>query len=155
MKEVHGDIWKADDDYVVITTNGAVRRDGAAVMGRGVALQAKLRYQGIEFILGNFLKTYGNHVKLITGLHPIIISFPVKHHWRQKADLKLISQSARELVQLIDLRVRLGYGNPVGNLFPSVALPRPGCGNGQLEWEDVRPIVRTILDNRFTVYNND
>lgn len=30
-------------------------------------------------------------------------------------------------------------------------LPRPGCGNGRLRWEDVRKILEPILDDRFTV----
>ena len=31
------------------------------------------------------------------------------------------------------------------------ALVRPGCGNGQLQWGDVRPEIVDILDDRFTV----
>ena len=148
MKEVHGDLWDAKADIIVITTNGATRKDGAAVMGRGVALQAKNRYSGIEHILGELIRQNGNHVIMITGNIPKIISFPVKHHWREKADLKLISQSAIELALLVD---RL---SGVAGLH-TVALPRPGCGNGRLRWEDVRSIIRPILDDRFTVYNNE
>ena len=39
MKEITGDLWTIKADARVIPTNGTVRRDGAAVMGRGVALQ--------------------------------------------------------------------------------------------------------------------
>ena len=40
MNEVNGNLWDSNADIIVITTNGAVRKDGAAIMGRGVALQA-------------------------------------------------------------------------------------------------------------------
>ncbi len=147
MNEIHGNLWDALADVIVITTNGATRKDGAAIMGRGIALQAKARYPGIEHVLGRLIRENGNHVNLVTGNYPNIISFPVKSHWRQKADLKLISQSAGELVRLIDQQASYG--------LLTIALPRPGCGNGKLRWEDVRSIIRPILDNRFTVYNND
>ena len=145
MKEVNGDLWDTPADIIVITTNGATRKDGAAIMGRGVALQAKSRYPGIEYVLGRLIRENGNHVNIITGNFPRIISFPVKHHWRERADLKLINQSAIELVQLMDQQ-RYGY---------LVALPRPGCGNGRLRWEEVRSIIRPILDDRFVVYNKE
>ncbi len=32
-----------------------------------------------------------------------------------------------------------------------VYLVRPGCGNGQLKWEDVKPLIAPILDDRFIV----
>ncbi len=151
MNEVNGNLWDSNADIIVITTNGAVRKDGAAIMGRGVALQAKNRYTGIEYILGKLIRENGNHVNFVIGGLPKIVSFPVKHHWRERADLKLINQSVLELVLLTN-RLNL-------HLKPSftytVALPRPGCGNGRLRWEDVKSIIRPILDNRFTVYNNE
>ena len=148
MKEVNGDLWDASADVIVITTNGATRKDGAAIMGRGVALQAKSRYPGIEHVLGRLIRENGNHVNLITGNTPKIVSFPVKHHWREKADLKLINQSVLELVWLTDRLSGLAG-------LHTVALPRPGCGNGRLRWEDVRSIIRPVLDDRFTVYNKE
>jgi hypothetical protein len=30
-------------------------------------------------------------------------------------------------------------------------MPRPGCGNGKLDWRVVRLILRPYLDDRFTV----
>ena len=64
-----------------------------AVMGRGVALQAKSRFPGIEHALGKLIREYGNHVGVIprlAGWPPVAaISFPVKHHWRQAARSRL------------------------------------------------------------------
>ena len=46
MKEVTGNIWDYPADIVCITTNGSTTRNGSAVMGKGIALQAKERYPG-------------------------------------------------------------------------------------------------------------
>ncbi len=69
-----------------------------------------------------------------------LASFPVKRHWHEAADPELIRSSARQLVALAD---KFGYER--------VVLPRPGCGNGRLSWEGIRPILAGILDDRFTV----
>jgi hypothetical protein len=36
-------------------------------------------------------------------------------------------------------------------LLENVLVPRPGCGNGQLDWEDVKPILLDHFDDRFIV----
>ena len=62
MKIVTGDIWKYPADVICIPTNGFIKRNGAAVMGRGVAKQATQRFIGIEFTIGEHLKWNGNEV---------------------------------------------------------------------------------------------
>ena len=91
-------------------------------MGRGVALQAKQRYKHIATILASHITLYGNHVSLIieSEVYKNIISFPVKHHWYEKANLDLIRISAIELLVLIKK-----YNSDI--IF---VLPKPGCGNG-------------------------
>lgn len=137
MKEVQGDAWKLKSEYtyLVITTNGFVKSSGAAVMGRGIALQAKNKYSGIEYLLGQMITDSGNIVQKIL---PDIISFPVKHNWWEKADIELIKSSCIQLLELIGEN-------------ETVLLPKPGCGNGGLRWEDVKIEVEKILDDRFTI----
>ena len=144
MREVTGNIWETDAEAIVIPTNGAVRRDGSCVMGRGLALQATRLYPALPRLLGNLIQAQGNQVYYLGVWHSVdrsrgILSFPVKRHWKEKANLKLIRRSVEELREKAD-----EYG------LLTVLLPRVGCGNGRLDWEEVRPLLE-ILDDRFTV----
>lgn len=149
MKEARGNLWTFKADIRVITTNGAVRKDGECVMGRGCAFEAKSRYPGVAKMLGALIREHGNHVHLIFRGNPLtfqtpLVSFPVKHHWAEMADPKLIERSAHELVALADDQAWIDG-------WQHIVLPRPGCGNGSLRWDDVKPILDPILDERFTV----
>lgn len=147
MREAKGNLWDSGAEAIVITTNGAVRKDGQAVMGRGCALEAKNMWSDFPKTLGDMLKTKGNHVYVFTNWFqnesPFdLVTFPVKHHWREMADLKLISRSVEELLTA-----------PFSSDWKTIALPRPGCGNGGRDWEtEVKPLLVDELDDRFTVY---
>ena len=142
MIEVVGNLWTYPADVRVITTNGTVKRNGECVMGRGCALEAKQHCSSwnLPKHLGDLITTKGNHVHFLysEGQQDMIdvYSFPVKYEWMQRADPKLIERSARELVR-------------VNDTSSVIVLPRPGCGNGGLRWEDVKLILEPILDDRF------
>ncbi len=145
MKELTGDLWEVEADARVITTNGLVKKDGRAVMGRGVAKQAAERYPWLPEWLGLSLRVIGNHVRMFLpneGNATYLIMFPVKHNWWETANLDLIKRSAEELVTLIDGQFSKGV---------TIVLSRPGCGNGGLRWEDVKPVIEPLLDDRFVV----
>ncbi len=126
---------------ICITTNGDLNARQHAIMGRGVARQAKQLFPQVPRILGNRILNTGNHVALILDTTEIgLISFPVKHHWHEVADLDLIRQSTYELL-----------GLNARHCFPQIYLPRPGCGNGGLDWKDVQPVLAPLLDDRFTI----
>lgn len=151
MKELRGNLWDyTDDGAIVITTNGAINQKGECVMGRGVALQAKNRYPGFATLLGNQIKLAGNHVHYFDVPVPPhfrddqIITFPVKHHWQEQADVALIAQSVMELVNRVDIFD-----------IKHVYLPHPGCANGGLKWENVRPLLTPYLDDRFTIVDRN
>lgn len=60
-------IFQCDDaDAICITTNGFVKRSGAAVMGAGVAKQAKERWRFIDYTLGQYINLFGNVVSVLT-----------------------------------------------------------------------------------------
>lgn len=142
MIEECGDLWKLPADYRCITTNGALRQDGSAIMGKGVALEAKERYHDIEAILGLFISKYGNHVFYL-GYK--LFSFPTKYHWRQNSDIQLIKRSAKELVAISKK-----------SSAKRILLTRPGCGNGNLRWEDVKIAIQDILyEDKFVIAHHD
>jgi hypothetical protein len=142
MIEIRGDIW----DYlrqgiIAITTNGQVTARGEAVFGRGCARQARERFPELPLQLGELLRRHGNHV------HPLdhgIVSFPVEESPWETPELRLIRRSALELRQLAD---REGW--------PLIVVPRPGCGGGGLSWQEVRPLLADLLDDRFLVITAD
>jgi len=159
---------QAGPDAICITTNGFVKKsDGECVMGRGCALTAKKMIPDLPHRLGKYLNQYGNRVfdmgRMSNGMN--LVTFPVKpskgianssvtnvvkhmrkrfkHRdivpgWAMVADISIIKRSARQLVELADKR---GWKH--------VVLPRPGAGAGELEWNDVKPILESILDDRF------
>jgi len=133
MIEKLGNLWTFPADVRIITTNGSVRRDGCAVMGRGVARDAATRYPSLPKTLGTLLTNLGNHVFDLRQAYGLM-TFPVKHHWSQRADIPLIYQSMRELHDKIDPGQRY-------------VMVRPGCGNGRLQWSDVRPLLERLPNN--------
>lgn len=148
MKEAELDLWTTPADALCITTNGAIKNNGEAVMGRGCALDACRHEPGIQRLLGELLVRHGNHVQVLRVAYDAAdlpthwVSFPVKHIWSERAELGLIERSARELMHLIG-----------ATGWQTVLLPRPGCGNGRLRWPDVRERIAPILDDRVVVVN--
>lgn len=138
---VHGDIWseylRRSDVNLVIPTNGSVRGDGCAVMGRGLALQAARRFPGIPRLLGETLRTQYSLVysppPFLATLPHRLIAFPVKWRWPESADLELIGRSAEELALWLRHQPE-----------KSVVMPCVGCGNGRLTWGCVRPRLEAL-----------
>lgn len=149
-------------DALVITTNGFTKSNGEAVMGRGIAKQISDALPWVPGTLGKLIRTSGNQVYYL-GAHNgvVLISYPVKpgsvinngtnlvSHAKfnlgdkapgflAKAEPQLIVESAQQLVNLTDK-----YG------WKTVLTPRFGCGAGELMWEDIKPLVCDILDDRF------
>lgn len=131
---VTGDIWDAHkDSWVCITTNGMLKQDGTAVMGAGIAKEAADRFPDLPRRLGENISKYGNRLFIYRDIR--IITFPTKHDWKDKSDLELIRKSCRELME-----VAHKFG------IERISLPKPGCSNGGLSWDDVRPAIEPILD---------
>lgn len=80
MKEVKGNIWNfwEKGHWIVIPTNGTVKSNGEAVMGRGLALQLTQRIPGIQKELGDQLHRIGNRPVFFMTHH--VITLPVKHN---------------------------------------------------------------------------
>jgi hypothetical protein len=151
MLEVNGDIWNfhAKGEWICITTNGQVTSQGRNIMGGGTALQAAIKYPDLPRKLGLLLTSKydsGSHRNLPYLLSEYrIFSFPTKDKVYAPSSLGFIEKSAKNVVIFID---RMSY-----DYIPRVYLPRPGCGLGELQWEDVRPVLVKHFDDRFIVVN--
>lgn len=141
MIEGTGDLWDfyKDGYWVVIPTNGTVKRDGKAVMGAGLALDAARAFPDLPKKLGALLNDNGNHVRIIVDYRLII--FPTKKHWMDNSTLGLIKQSASELKKLLKTDLK----------DVKVCSPRVGCGLGKLSWDKVKPLLEGL---NIVVVNN-
>jgi len=141
MIEIKGNLWNFYNKghWICITTNGTIRKDGCLVMGRGCALEATKAWSGCAKLLGGLIKETGNIPYMF--LDKKIITFPVKHAWHERANLRLIKESARSIKKIVNnWRIKELY------------IPRPGCGNGKLDWEIVKPELEKIFtDDRFII----
>lgn len=166
MREITGNLWKLDSWkdvngesipvkkdaplWLCVTTNGEIKKsDGKAVMGAGIAREARDRYKGVDKVLAQKLKARGNRVSYLRNLPELgscvrLLSFPTKGKWKENSILWLIEESARELKAQF-LRAASHYCSQ-GMNPPLVVVPRPGCNNGKLDWSDVKSVLAPIFD---------
>ena len=132
VQVVKGDLLKQDDVDAIVNTVNCV-----GVMGKGIALQFKNKWPD------NF-KAYEAACKAkqvrpgkmfifdcgaIVRPH-FIVNFPTKDHWRGKSTMAFVRDGLVDLVaQIKRLNIR------------SIAIPPLGCGNGGLDWNEVRPLI--------------
>lgn len=163
MKEEFGNLLTMSCDALCVTTNGFVKKNGECVMGKGIAKTIQSKYPNIPYTLGQAISLNGNVVHHLYDKPQNIISFPVKpvskkctspddyvSHmrfnigdtipgWACKADIEIIKQSAKKLVSLANKHPE----------WKRILLPRPGCGAGELNWNNVKQVLSEILDDRF------
>ena len=147
MKEIIGNIWNFHNQgkWVVIPTNGSVNSKSEAVMGAGLALQAKQKWPELPSALGQAIKAQGRNSLVHISVEGLIL-FPTKRDWWEDSSLEIIEHGLKELIALLDI---------VGNPPIPIYLPRLGCGNGKLIWKDVKPLLENYLDGRFTVVSQE
>lgn len=112
--------WIKFTDNVCVITNGTLKADGRLIMVKGIARVIDDEYN-IAAELGNLVSKQGNHCYVIERKNKKIISFPTKYDWRDKSDLELIEQSAKELCKIADKFE-----------MKCVLVPAPGCECGGL-----------------------
>ena len=137
-----GNMWNMyeEADHFFITTNSYVKTNGCAVLGRGIALEAKNQYPTLSRKAGNAIEAYcGHHGSY--GILPNVLGkiglFQVKYGWSEAAQINLIIKSTNELGTLL-------RNNPD---IKKVALNMPGIGNGKLNIRNVLPIVEILPDS--------
>jgi hypothetical protein len=134
-----------EGDVICVTTNGEIKKDGYAVMGRGSAQFARDTFH-VDQLLGQYISKYGNRVFSL-GKHQyneksfVMLTFPTKNGFRGKSDINLIETSAKQIKAVAD-KYHL----------KKIYIPIPGCSNGHLKWKQVKERLR-ILDERFIIYS--
>jgi O-acetyl-ADP-ribose deacetylase (regulator of RNase III) len=107
------------------------------VMGKGVAAEFKRRYPDMysryrEFCDQGLLDIGKLH--LYRTPNKWVLNFPTKKHWRNPSKLEYVEAG---LEKFVDTYTDHG--------ITSVSFPQLGCGNGNLEWRDVRPLMEKYL----------
>ena len=130
-----GNLLDADVEALVNTVNTV------GVMGKGIALMFKEQFPDNfreyaaacktgEVRLGEMFVTENSDF-----LGPKwIVNFPTKDHWRSRTRLEWIAQGMKALVRVIEERQ-----------IRSIAVPPLGCGNGGLNWRNVKPVIESAL----------
>jgi O-acetyl-ADP-ribose deacetylase (regulator of RNase III) len=130
-----GNLLEADVEAVVNTVNTV------GVMGRGIALMFKERFpenyrtyqaacKAREVRTGQMFVTASDELQGPRW----IINFPTKEHWKAPTRIEWVKSGLADLVRVIQEKG-----------IRSIALPPLGCGNGGLQWSDVRPLIVSAL----------
>lgn len=146
MKLERGNMWDifGKTDLFLITTNPVRKKDGAVVMGRGIALEAKVRFPQLPYDFGRELdraEAEGEHncSSGIIGVYDnqLVGYFMTKSHWQLNSEITIINDSITDL--LLSWQAHKHYNR--------IDLNFPGIGNGKLKREDVLPIIEQLPDN--------
>lgn len=131
-----GNILQADAEALVNTVNTV------GVMGKGIALAFKKAFPANFKAYKKLCDDQAFHIGdlLITQTGQIspkfIVNFPTKQHWRGKSKIAYIEIGMKALVQAIqDKQIK------------SIAIPPLGCGNGGLDWKDVKALILRELES--------
>lgn len=107
------------------------------VMGKGVAADFRNRYPDMfeqyRKICAQKLLEPGK-LWLWKGSDQWILNFPTKRHWRQPSKLEWIDAGLKKFAAEYERRG-----------ISEISFPRLGCGNGGLDWNDVRPLMEAHL----------
>ncbi len=145
MNLIRGDIWsvwKKPLHTCCITTNSVIV-NGRLVMGKGIAKEAANRFPDLPKIMGLAIAGMTEPYYL-RECPQQLICLQTKIHWRDPSPLWLVQRSLEKLGEIAERNPSRIYN-----------LPRPGCGQGRLDWvSQVRPLFKTLPTNIF-VWHQD
>ena len=132
IRRIRGDLLACDEVDAIVNAVNCV-----GVMGKGIALQFKCRWPTnfIEYASACKAGAVRPGKMLVHHLDGFllpryIVNFPTKAHWREPSRIEFVRDGLGDLVaQIQNLQIR------------SIAIPALGCGNGGLDWSDVRPLI--------------
>ncbi len=130
LQFVTGNIFEQDTVGLVNPVNCR------GAMGKGLALQFKIRWPDMFNVYReNCRKGIHRPGQVVPWMadrtiRPIIFLFPTKDDWRKPSRLDYIQTGLDDLLQ----EIRSVH-------VDSISMPRLGCGEGGLDWKDVRPLI--------------
>jgi O-acetyl-ADP-ribose deacetylase (regulator of RNase III) len=118
------------------------------VMGKGIAKEFKGRnpemFESYRRICDQKALEPGK-LWLWRGAPSWILNFPTKRHWRHPSRIEWIEAGLQKFVSTYEAQG-----------ISEVSFPKLGCGNGNLDWNDVRPLMEGYLSNlKIPVYIHD
>lgn len=118
------------------------------VMGKGLAQAFRKRepamFDAYKRICDQRLLTPGK-LWLWRGQVGWVLNFPTKVHWRNPSKIEWIEQGLEKFIK--------AYAD---QSITEISFPRLGCGNGTLDWEDVRPVMEHYLSQvNIPIYIHD
>ncbi len=131
IEYIEGDIFDSPAQVIVNTVNTV------GVMGKGLALSFKQRYpkmfEQYKTACEKHQLTIGKLMLVYEADHWLLL-FPTKENWRNPSKIEYIEKGLFKFVNT--------YAD---KNITSVAFPRLGCGNGELNWEDVHLVMERYL----------
>lgn len=131
IEYIEGNIFNSPAQVIVNTVNTV------GVMGKGIALEFKNRYpqmfEKYKTACEKHMLTIGK-LMLVSAPDHMLLLFPTKENWRYPSKLSYIEQG-----------LKCFCDNYAQRGITSVAFPKLGCGNGELDWNEVRPLMERYL----------
>jgi O-acetyl-ADP-ribose deacetylase (regulator of RNase III) len=135
MHFTKGNLLDAPVEAVVNTVNTV------GVMGKGIALMFKERFPKNYHEYVDASKTGAIQIgkMFVSATDELngpkwVINFPTKKHWRHPTKIEWVREGLVALKDVIREK-----------RITSIAIPPLGCGNGGLNWSDVRPLIEESL----------
>ncbi len=131
IEYVKGNIFDSPAQVIVNPVNTV------GVMGKGLALEFKKKYpemfSAYKKMCENKALTTGKLMLHFSPDHWILL-FPTKEHWRNPSKIEYIENGLKKFVNT--------YAE---KNITSIAFPKLGCGNGELDWAVVKPLMEKYL----------
>lgn len=138
IKFKKGDMFSEPIEALVNTVNCV------GVMGKGVALEFKNRWPtnfkaykklcDAKKLSPGQMFVFDTQELFVSDGPRYLINFPTKAHWRAKSKISYVEDGLDALAGAI-----CEYG------IKSIAIPPLGCGNGGLDWAEVKPLIEEKL----------
>lgn len=131
IEYIQGNIFDSPAQVIVNTVNTV------GVMGKGLALSFKQRYPEMfkryRTVCERKQLTVGKLMLFYEPDHWILL-FPTKENWRNPSKMEYLEKG---LIKFVNTYAEKN--------ITSIAFPKLGCGNGELSWDEVKPLMEKYL----------